>query len=107
MTGETSEETLPVAQQQLIVLSNGLRLATRETNGAWVTEVLETSGSSNFQQGDILAANALTLESLDGPNSLQAMLEKELANGNSSFSFAVNRNGALIVEALNLAALAN
>jgi hypothetical protein len=46
-----------------------------------------------------------TWEDLNGPDTLETILNRELANGTSSFSFAVSRNGEIWIEAFNLASL--
>jgi non-specific serine/threonine protein kinase len=101
------ERTLTVETEKQTLLLNGLRFVTRKDGAGWKTEVIEAPGSSSFKVGDTLVAFASTMESLDGPNSLQNVLERELASGKSSFSFAVKRNGEIWVEAFNLASLAN
>ena len=53
--------------------------------------------------GDTLVSYVATWEALDRPDSLQTILERELESGKSSFSFAVQRNGEIWIEAFTLA----
>ncbi len=101
------ERSLSIAKEQHTLLLNGLKFVTRPSATAWTTEIIEVPASSNFKVGDKLVAYISTWEDLDGPNSLRAILARELAGGTSSFSFAVGRDGEIWVETFNLAALAN
>ena len=102
-----TERTLNLDTETQTMLLNGLRFVSREGDAGWITEVVEAPSSSNFRTGDRLVSFVSTWEDLDGPNSLQTILERELANGTSSFSFAVSRDGEIWVEAFNLTSLAN
>lgn len=100
-----TERTLRLSTEQQTLLLNGLRFVSRETDAGWSTVVVDAPSGSNFQIGDRLVSYVSTWEDLDRPNSLQSILERELANGTSTFSFAVNRRGEIWVEAFNLASL--
>jgi serine/threonine protein kinase len=101
------ERTLSVETEEQMTLPNGLKFATRQVNGAWTTEVVDAPSSVSLNVGDVLVSFVSTWESLDAPNSLKTILERELLNGTTSFSFAVKRDGEVWVEAFNLAAAGN
>ncbi|MGR3512408.1 MAG: serine/threonine protein kinase [Paracoccaceae bacterium] len=100
-----SERALSVTTEQHTLLLNGLQLVSRETGGTWVTQVSDAPAASNFKVGDTLVSYVSTWEDLNGPDSLQTILDRELENGTSSFSFAVSRDGEIWIEAFNLASL--
>ncbi len=102
-----TERTIPLGTEKHTMLLNGLRFVSRETDAGWTTVVVEAPSASNFAVGDQLVSYVATWEDLDGPNSLQTILERELASGTSTFSFAVSRDGEIWVEAFNLASLGN
>ncbi len=101
------ERMLPINSEQHTLLLNGLQFVSRQHSGGWTTEVTEAPDASNFKVGDKLVSFVSTWEDIDGPNTFQSILERELANGTSSFSFAVSRDGEIWIEAFNLAALGN
>jgi hypothetical protein len=99
------EQTLTIAKERHILLLNGLRFVARDSGTGWTTEVLEAPGSSNFQAGDKLLSYISTWEDLDRPESLQSILERELAAGESSFGFSVSRDDEVWVETFVLSTL--
>ncbi|MEO0915415.1 MAG: protein kinase [Pseudomonadota bacterium] len=101
-----TERTLTIGKEQHTLLVNGLSFVSRESGGSWITEVASVpSGTTNFRVGDTLVSYVSTWEDLNGPDTLKAILDREMANGTSSFSFAVSRDGEIWIEAFNLAAL--
>ena len=100
-----TERTLRLGTEKQTLLLNGLRFVSRETDAGWSTVVVDAPRDSNFRIGDRLVSYVATWEDLDSANSLQSILERELANGTSTFSFAVSRGGEIWVEAFNLASL--
>lgn len=107
VNGAVFERELTISSEKHTLLLNGLRFVTTENNSVWTTKVHEAPEASNFKVGDTIVSYVSTWESLDGPNSLVTILERELAKGTSGFSFAVSRDGEIWVETFNLAALAN
>lgn len=101
------ERTLTVSNEQHTLLLNGLQFVAREQGSAWVTQVVNAPANSSFRSGDTLVSYVSTWEDLDGPNSLQTILNRELADGTTSFSFAVSRGGEIWIEAFNLASVSN
>ncbi len=99
------EQTLTVAKERHILLLNGLRFVARDSGSGWTTEVLEAPGTSNFQAGDRLLSYISTWEDLDSPESLQSILERELAAGESSFGFSVSRGDEVWIETFVLSTL--
>ncbi|MDA8586200.1 protein kinase [Rhodobacteraceae bacterium] len=104
-TDTTAERTITLLKEKHTSLLNGLQLVTREDNSVWTTKILVAPEASDFQVGDTLVSYLSTLESLDGPNSLQAILERELPKGTTSFNFVIDRAGDVWIQAFQLAAL--
>ncbi|MEO1537783.1 MAG: protein kinase [Pseudomonadota bacterium] len=100
-----TERSMNVPTEQHIMLLNGLQFVAREAGNSWITEVSQAPASSNFKIGDRLVSFVSTWEDLTGPDSLETILNRELAAGTSTFSFAVSRNGEIWIEAFNLASL--
>jgi len=100
-----SERNLTVTKEQHTLLLNGLQFVAREVGGSWITQVSQVPGASNFRVGDTIVSYVSTWEDLNGPDTLETILNRELANGTSSFSFAVSRGGEIWIEAFNLASL--
>lgn len=100
-----TERNVSVVKEQHTQLPNGMRFVSRDTGAGWTTEVAEVRGNSNFRVGDTLVSYVSTWEDLNGPDTLETILTRELDNGTSSFSFAVSRNGEIWIEAFNLASL--
>ena len=100
-----TERSLTVSTEKHVQLLNGMRFVSRDTGAGWTTEVAEVRGNSNFKVGDTLVSYVSTWEDLNGPDTLETILTRELSNGTSSFSFAVSRNGEIWIEAFNLASL--
>ena len=84
-----------------------MSFSANQTRDGWTTTVTEAPRGSNFKVGDVVVSYAATWEDLDGPNTLETILERDLGKGLTSFSFAVERNGEIWVEAFNLTSLAN
>ena len=101
------ERTITMNKEKQILLLNGLRFMTRENNGVWITEVVEAPTDSAFKVGDRLLSYVESFENIDGPDSLQTILDDGLAQGKTNFGFAVSRNGETWVEQLSLASNAN
>ena len=53
---------------------------------------------SNFKAGDTIVAYVGTSELLDGTISIKSLLDRELAAGTTTFSFAVDREGEIALE---------
>ncbi|MEM7718518.1 MAG: protein kinase [Pseudomonadota bacterium] len=101
-----TERSLRIEKEQHTLLVNGLSFVARERGDSWITEVASVpGGTSNFEVGDTLVSYVSTWEDLNGPDTLKNILDREMANGTSSFSFAVSRDGEIWIEAFNLAAL--
>lgn len=100
--GPTFDRTLTIEKKPHLILPNGLHFEAVETEDGWQTLVAQTPEESNFQIGDQLVSYASSWEALDGPNTLQTILEREIANGQTSLSFAVNRDGEIWIEAFLL-----
>ncbi|MEL6513588.1 MAG: protein kinase [Pseudomonadota bacterium] len=95
------ELTLPIIQDTALL--NGAQFETRFVNGAWKTTVVNVPDSlgSELEAGDEIVAYIPTSELIDGRQTLKTILDRELSAGVTSFSFAVQRDGAMWVGALN------
>ena len=100
-----SERALTVSKEQHTLLLNGLQFVSREAGGSWITQVSQVPSASNFQVGDTIVSYVSTWEDVNGPDTLETILNREMAKGTSSFSFAVSRDGEIWIEAFNLASL--
>ncbi|MDJ0638149.1 MAG: protein kinase [Paracoccaceae bacterium] len=103
LAGVAANQTLTIAKEKHTLLLNGLKFAARPNGSGWTTEVVEAPSGSNFRVGDVLVSYVATWEALDGPNTLQTILERERESGKSSLSFAVQRDGEIWIEAFSVA----
>ena len=99
------EKTHTFSEECHTMLVNGLRFISRDDGTGWKTEVLEAPEASPLEVGDTLVSYVATWEDLTEPMSLSTILERELANGKSDFSFSINRNGETWLETFTLATL--
>lgn len=88
-----------------MLLLNGLQFVSREAGDSWITQVSQAPSASNFQVGDTIVSFVSTWEDVNGPDTLETILNRELAKGTSSFNFAVSRGGEIWIETFNLASL--
>ncbi|MCY4335990.1 MAG: serine/threonine-protein kinase [Litoreibacter sp.] len=96
--GTLFEQTWEFPIVQETALLNGIGFSTRFNGENWTTVVTDVpSGGSDFQVGDELIALMTTSERIEGRNSLQDIVERELENGQTEFSFAVSRDGSMWV----------
>ncbi len=100
-----SERTLTISKEQHMLLLNGLQFVSREAGDSWITQVSQAPSASNFQVGDTIVSFVSTWEDVNGPDTLETILNRELAKGTSSFNFAVSRGGEIWIETFNLASL--
>ncbi len=99
------ERRLTVGSERQTVLLNGLTFVSALEDGATVTRVVQAPAGSAFRVGDKVVAYMATGEKLDQNTTLKSILDRELAAGRTSFSFAIERQGEMWVEGFNLAAL--
>jgi hypothetical protein len=87
-----------------VALANGIVLQTVETaNGARaMVSVLPDGVATDLQIGDILVVYAATGEVVEGAEAVNALLERETANGVATFGFAVQREGKMAVGYIEL-----
>ncbi|MCK0120678.1 serine/threonine protein kinase [Loktanella sp. F6476L] len=104
-TGNQTEQnwTLPIIQKTALL--NGISFETRRIDDAWVTTVTDApaSAKSDLKVGDQLIAYMLTSELVDDRTSMKTIMDRELADGKSLFSFAVNRDGTMWIASLDYA----
>lgn len=83
--------SLPTVKET--TLANSLRFQTSEENGAWVTTVINGSGSgdADLRPGDHVTALMPADETIDGPDSIARILRREIEKGRTKFDFSVNR----------------
>jgi hypothetical protein len=87
-----------------VALANGIVLQTVETaNGTRaMVSVLPDGVATDLQIGDIIIVYAATGEVVDGAQAVNALLERETANGVATFGFAVQRDGKMAVGYIEL-----
>jgi hypothetical protein len=104
-SGDQSEQNwiLPIIHKTALL--NGIGFETRRLDDEWVTTVTNVpeGADSDLKAGDTLIAYMLTSELVDGRTSVKTIVDREIANGNSQFSFAVNRNGTMWIASLDYA----
>lgn len=102
-TGDQSQQdwSLPIIQKTALL--NGIGFETRRVDDAWVTTVTETPDAvkSDLKVGDQMIAYMLTSELIDDRTSLKTIMDREIADGKSLFSFAVNREGTMWITSLD------
>ena len=95
------EVSVPVIYN--IALTNGLRFQSAFEDGAWVTRVVQTTATyPNVQSGDVVVAELGTNTRIDGPLTLQRLIETGFGNDVSTFGFALERAGTTRIETLDL-----
>ena len=104
-TSAVIERPLEMTQETQTVLTNGFAFAQRVVDGETVTQVAYAPAGSNFRVGDVILSYVSTSEDLGDTLSIADLLERELAAGKTTFSFAVRREGEVWIEAFRLAAL--
>ena len=89
------EVTLPTVQETR--LSNGVRFHTYLEDGAWVTTVIKgnDAGPNGLLPGDRVVAFMPWNEKFDTLDALPNVIRREVQNGATQLSFAVNRNNSL------------
>ncbi len=101
--GPVFEQDISLDVVREVALLNGTRFQiTREGDG-WKTVVTESSdqGDGALLPGDEVVSYIRTSVPIDGPTSLQDLLEAELAEGQKNFNFAVLRDGSTWLASLN------
>ncbi|MEM8802731.1 MAG: hypothetical protein AAGF55_09365, partial [Pseudomonadota bacterium] len=104
-TSAVIERPLEMAKETQTVLANGFAFAQRVVDDETVTQVAYAPAGSNFRAGDIILSYVSTSETIGDTISIADLLERELEAGNTTFSFAVRREGEVWIEAFRLAAL--
>lgn len=107
--GVTDENTGGVVQQswrlpiiQKTALLNGISFETRLVDGEWITTVTQAPAavSGELKVGDQLIAYMRTSEPIDQRTSVKSIMDREIADGTSQFSFAVSREGTMWIASL-------
>ena len=97
---------LPVVQQ--VELEDGTIFEAVYAGSGWQTSVvaLPESQSGGLEVGDVITSYIPTSETVDGPDTLFRIFNRESDNGAEQFMFAVQRNGSLWVASLAYAGAA-
>ena len=103
-SGTVTEQDVLLPLVQETALLNGMQFRTEFVAGEWQTKVVSVPPSlaNDIQAGDQVFAYIPTGEFVDGRTTLKDILDRELANGVEQFSFAVRRDGAMWVGAIEL-----
>jgi hypothetical protein len=104
-TSAVIERPLEMVRETQTVLANGFAFAQRDVDGEIVTQVAYAPVGSNFRAGDVILSYVSTSETIGEGISMADLLEREMAAGTTTFSFAVRRAGEVWIEAFRLAAL--
>ncbi|MEL6642209.1 MAG: hypothetical protein AAFP98_13030, partial [Pseudomonadota bacterium] len=101
-SGQSVEATWTVPIVQRTALLNGVGFETRQIDDVWVTRVTTAPEqvAGDLKVGDELVAYMRTSEQVDQRTSLKEILEREIADGQSQFSFAVRRDGTMWIASL-------
>ena len=99
----TLERVLTVSVEHELTLPNGLGFQVEMTDQGWVTVVSNLpQGSTSLEIGDQLVAHMMSNTLIEGPDSLSSLIDFEMAEGRSDFTFAIKRNGKMWVETLSI-----
>ena len=102
---DTSEQewTVPIIQQTALL--NGIGFETRMVGDEWVTRVTAAPEdvSGDLKVGDQIIAYMKTSEKVDTRTSLKSIMDREIAEGTSQFSFAVRRDETMWIASLDYA----
>jgi serine/threonine protein kinase len=90
-----------------VELVNGIVLTTVETAGGAraMVSVLPEGAMTDLQVGDVLLVYAATGEMIESAEAVNALLEREIANGIATLGFAVQREGKMAVGYIGLSVL--
>ncbi|MEP3846693.1 MAG: protein kinase [Paracoccaceae bacterium] len=94
VTLETAQETVwSLSVVEITRLSNGLVFEAAPEDGTWITRVTEAPASLNLdmQQGDIMFGYLASSELLSERTDLGDILAREIAQGETTFNFAIKR----------------
>lgn len=101
------KRTLSAPLTTVIALMNGLTLESRPYDGNWGTFVTGAPQGSQMQVGDRIIGFVETSELIDGRLTFAEVTRRELAEGRTNFSFALERSGEVWVESFALTSLSN
>ncbi|MFN3576245.1 MAG: protein kinase domain-containing protein [Tabrizicola sp.] len=92
--GERSSGLLTVDALRLVTLANGIQLRTLTVDGVWKTEVtaVPEQGMTTLRPGDVLFRDKSTGVALDGPTSIESILEQLVGSGATRTEFSIIRN---------------
>ena len=104
-TGGVVERSWLVPVVQKTALLNGIGFESRLVGEEWVTKVTEAPAdvSGDLKVGDEIIAYMRTSERVDQRTSLKTIMDREIAEGTSQFSFAVSREGTMWIASLDYA----
>jgi serine/threonine protein kinase len=83
-------------------LPNGLGFEAHFEDGSWITRVTAAHGDVGLVEGDVMTGFVRDGRRIDSPEALVQIIEAELAEGRTSFAFAVRRDGMLWVETFTM-----
>ena len=104
-TGGVVEKSWQLPIVQKTALLNGISFETRLVGEEWITTVTEAPAavSGDLKVGDQLIAYMRTSERVDQRTSVKSIMDREIAEGASQFSFAVSRDGTMWIASLDYA----
>ena len=101
--GPLFQEKVQLEVVREIALLNGTRFQVRQIDGAWKTIATNGSGTSeaSILVGDEIVSYIRSNQLIDGPNTLLDLFKGELEAGQTSFNFAVLRDGTTWLASLS------
>jgi hypothetical protein len=104
-SGDVAEESWVMPIVQKTALLNGVGFETRLNGEEWTTTVIDAPAdvSGDLKVGDQIIAYMRTSERVDQRTSLKTIMDREIADGASEFTFAVSREGSMWIASIDYA----
>ncbi|MFN4192931.1 MAG: protein kinase domain-containing protein [Tabrizicola sp.] len=102
--GERNSGLLTVDAVRLVTLANGIQLRTQTVDGVWKTEVIAVprQGMTTLRPGDVLFRDKSTGVALDGPTSIEAILDQLVETRATRTEFSIIRGNKVDTADMNL-----
>jgi serine/threonine protein kinase len=96
---------LTVSASRLVSLANGISVSARMEDGEWRTVVTSVANTAvtDLREGDVLFRDKMTDTPVDGPRSLEAIMETLVNNGVKVTEFSIIRNRKVESASMQLA----
>ncbi|MCU0827617.1 MAG: protein kinase [Tabrizicola sp.] len=96
---------LTVSASRLVSLANGISVTARMEDGEWRTVVTSVANTAvtDLREGDVLFRDKMSDTPVDGPRSLEAIMETLVKNGVAATEFSIIRNRKVASASMQLA----